>query len=87
MFLIPLNQKESVELLVHALRIAGGVADCRDCPARKVCTKQCLAVADGIHQMMISGTLPSMDLRDEGHKQDDDAVGKDAVPTHLRVVK
>lgn len=87
MFLIPLNQQESVELVVHALRIAGGIADCRDCPARKVCTKQCLAVADGIHQMLISGTLPSMDLHNENHKQDEDVVGKDAVASHLRVVK
>lgn len=59
MFLIPLNQLESVELVIHALRAAGGVADCSACPVRKVCTKQCLAVADGIQQLLSTNSLPS----------------------------
>ena len=61
MYLIPLNQIESVDLVIHALRAAGGEADCTMCPVRKVCTKQCLAVADGIREMVASGTLPAMD--------------------------
>lgn len=61
MFLIPLNQIESVELVIHALRMAGGAADCTTCPAYKVCTKQCLAVADGIEQMVQSDSLPHFD--------------------------
>ena len=31
MFLIPLNQVESVDLVIHALRAAGGEADCTMC--------------------------------------------------------
>lgn len=58
MFLIPLNQLESVELVVHALRMAGGEADCSTCPVRKVCMKQCLGVAEGIAQMLESNSLP-----------------------------
>jgi hypothetical protein len=42
MFLIPLNQIESVDLVIHALRAAAGEADCSMCPVRKVCTKQCM---------------------------------------------
>ncbi len=61
MFLIPLNQIESVELVIHALRVAGGAADCTACPVYKVCTKQCLAVADGIEQMVQSNNLPRFD--------------------------
>ena len=45
MFLIPLNQIESVDLVIHALRAAGGEADCTMCPVRKVCTKQCLTLS------------------------------------------
>jgi len=62
MFLIPLNQIESVDLVIHALRAAGGEADCTMCPVRKVCTKQCLAVAGGIQQMVATNTLPNMDM-------------------------
>jgi len=65
MFLIPLNQLESVELVVHALRMAGGQADCTTCPARKVCMKQCLSVADGIAQMMETGALPRLDGQEQ----------------------
>ena len=65
MFLIPLNQLESVELVVHALRMAGGEADCTTCPACKVCMKQCLSVADGIAQMMETGALPRLDAQEQ----------------------
>lgn len=61
MFFIPLSQLESVELVVHALRVAAGEADCTHCPVRKVCMKQCLTIADSVQTMMYNGTLPTMD--------------------------
>jgi hypothetical protein len=60
MYLIPLSQLESVELVIHALRAAGGAADCSACPVRKVCTRQCLAVADGIERLLATDSLPSL---------------------------
>ena len=60
MFFIPLNQVESVELVIHALRAAGGEADCSVCPARRVCMKQCLAIAEAVQKMVQAGTLPSL---------------------------
>lgn len=60
MFLIPLTQLESVELVIHALKVAGGTADCTVCPVRKVCMKQCLAVAEGIERLIATGSLPSL---------------------------
>lgn len=61
MYLIPLTQMESVELVVHALKVAGGAADCSACPVRKVCMKQCLSVADGIQRLVASNGLPCLD--------------------------
>ena len=58
MYLIPLTQVESVELVIHALRAAGGKADCSTCPVRKVCMQQCLAIADSIVRMVETNTLP-----------------------------
>ena len=58
MFFIPLAQVESVELVIHALRAAGGEADCGSCPARRVCMKQCLTIAASIEHMAQAGTLP-----------------------------
>lgn len=58
MYLIPLGQPESVELVIHALRVAGGEADCTSCPVRRVCTKQCLTIAAAVAQMVAAGTLP-----------------------------
>jgi len=60
MFLLPLNQVESVELVIHALRAAGGAADCSACPVRRVCTKQCLAIADGIARLLTTDSLPNL---------------------------
>jgi hypothetical protein len=60
MFFIPLNQLESVALVIHALRMAGGQADCSSCPARRVCMKQCLAIAEAVDKMLQDGTLPSL---------------------------
>jgi hypothetical protein len=91
MFLIPLNQIESVDLVIHALRAAGGEADCTMCPVRKVCTKQCLSVAEGIQQMVATNTLPNMDMlkgttSEEPHDgpEDPDSGGSGS---HLRIVK
>ena len=58
MFFIPLSQVESVELVVHALKAAGGAADCTSCPVRKVCMKQCLTIAASVEAMIKAGTLP-----------------------------
>jgi hypothetical protein len=89
MFLIPLTQIESVDLVIHALRAAGGEADCTMCPVRKVCTKQCLAVADGIQQMVATRTLPTMDvLRDNTDGGPPDKPDGDGpAPSHLRIIK
>ncbi len=62
MFFVPLNQIESVELVIHALRAAGGEADCEMCPAKKVCMKQCLSIAGAIEKMVLEGTLPGLDF-------------------------
>jgi hypothetical protein len=60
MFFIPLNQLESVELVIHALRMAGGQADCESCPARRVCMQQCLTIAESVGKMLQAGTLPTI---------------------------
>lgn len=60
MYFIPLTQIESVELVIHALKAAGGQADCSSCPVRKVCMKQCLTIADAVASMAQAGTLPSL---------------------------
>jgi hypothetical protein len=60
MYLVPLSQLESVELLIHCLKAAGGQADCTMCPAYRVCMKQCLAVAGSVEQMLHQGTLPTL---------------------------
>lgn len=61
MFFIPLSQIESVELVIHSLKAAGGEADCQSCPASKVCMKQCLTIAKAIEQMFGEGSLPDID--------------------------
>jgi len=60
MYLIPLNQLESVELMIHALHAAGGTADCTMCPAYRVCTKQCLTIAAAVQRMLEDGSLPQL---------------------------
>ena len=88
MFFVPLNQIESVDLVIHALRVAGGEADCKSCPVRKVCTKQCLAVADGIQNLVATNSLPRMDFDSgaapESPPEDPDTGGSGP---HLKVVK
>ena len=92
MFLIPLNQIESVDLVIHALRAAAGEADCSMCPVRRVCTKQCLAVANGIQQLVATNNLPNMNRIQElannvpPDKPDNPGNGGTQGP-HLRIVK
>lgn len=62
MYFIPLTQIESVELVIHALRVAGGQADCSSCPARRVCMQQCLTIADAVARMHQTGTLPQIEV-------------------------
>lgn len=69
MYFVPLSQLESVELLVHALRAAAGEADCQQCPARRVCMKQCLTIADAVQGMINNGTLPTLDSDSEPEVQ------------------
>lgn len=60
MYFVPLSQLDSVELLVHSLKAAGGEADCTMCPAYKVCTKQCLTIARAVEKMLVDGSLPQI---------------------------
>lgn len=91
MFLIPLNQIESVDLVIHALRAAAGEADCSMCPVRKVCTRQCLSVAEGIQQMVATNTLPNMGMLQEESSEEPQNGPEDPTGggsgTHLRIVK
>jgi hypothetical protein len=61
MFLIPLNQLESVELVIHSLKMAAGEADCTTCPAYKVCMKQCLTIASAVEDMLHMDALPRLE--------------------------
>jgi hypothetical protein len=61
MYFIPLNQAESVELVIHALRVAAGTADCTTCPVRRVCMKQCATLGEAIERMWQGGAIPSDD--------------------------
>jgi hypothetical protein len=61
MYFIPLNQTESVALVIHALRVAAGTADCTTCPVRRVCMKQCATLGDAIERMWQGGIIPSDD--------------------------
>ena len=91
MFLIPLNQIESVDLVIHALRAAAGEADCSMCPVRKVCTKQCLSIAEGIQQMVATNSLPNMGLiqgdLDADPSDKPDGPDSGGAGSHLRIVK
>lgn len=60
MYFVPLSQLDSVELLLHSLKAAGGEADCTMCPAYKVCMKQCLTIAKAVGQMLEDGSLPQI---------------------------
>jgi len=84
MFFIPLSQVESVELVIHALRAAGGQADCSGCPATRVCMKQCLTIAEAVQKMVQTGTLPALGAPPEPEPP---AGGSPSGKTRLQVVK
>jgi len=88
MFLIPLNQVESVELVVHALKAAGGEADCGQCPASRVCMKQCLTIAGAIETMIATGTLPGLELAAGPEPASEPAPESPTPgPGHLKIIK
>jgi hypothetical protein len=91
MFFVPLSQVESVELLIHALRMAGGEADCTSCPARRVCMKQCLTIASSIENMVQAGTLPMIGEEPEQPEQVESptpaSTPEGGGKGHLKVVK
>lgn len=90
MYLIPLNQLESVELVIHSLKMAAGEADCTTCPARKVCMKQCLSIAAAIEDMLHGDSLPQLDrpqASDQGEEQDKPPEDDPPTKSHLKVVK
>jgi len=87
MFFIPLSQVESVELVVHALRAAGGQADCTSCPAHRVCMKQCLSIADAVERMIQNGTLPGLDPEPSGGPSDPEPKPEKPSRPGLKVIK
>lgn len=86
MFLIPLTQPESVALVIHALRAAGGEADCTSCPVRKVCMKQCLTIAESLDGMVREGSLPTLDDTDPPEPPPEDPAPSPG-PGHLKIIK
>ena len=94
MFFLPLNQPESVALVIHSLRVAGGDADCSTCPVRRVCMKQCLTIANSLQQMIDHGTLPSLEeelLPEEAPLEAARALAEVTQPlekgSHLKIIK
>ncbi len=92
MFFIPLNQIESVELVIHALKAAGGEADCTTCPARRVCMKQCLTIADSVARMVERGALPVIEPDgaeppETGPEPEPPAPGPAPREGHLKIIK
>lgn len=88
MFFVPLSQIESVELVIHALRSAGGQADCSQCPARKVCMKQCLTIAEAIGRMAADGSLPYVGEEPAAPQPAPTLEGPKGTPgSHLKVLK
>jgi hypothetical protein len=86
MYLIPLNQLESVELVIHALKAAAGEADCSTCPAHRVCMKQCLSVAAGIERLLKEEILPSLEQPLAGSGSEP-AVKPEPGTSHLKIIK
>ncbi len=94
MYFVPLSQLESVELLVHSLRTAGGEADCTVCPVHRVCMKQCLTIANAVGQMLADGSLPQIGSEPEplspGKKPpaaEPESSGSTSAKGRLKVVK
>lgn len=77
MYFVPLSQIESVELVAHALRAAGGEADCSQCPVSRVCMKQCLTIARAVGQMLADGSLPQIGGEPESAPDMEDAAPQD----------
>jgi hypothetical protein len=92
MYFIPLNQTESVQMVINALRIAGGSSDCSLCPASRVCSKQCLAVADAVASMLERDILPVVDVWPTPEKtpkngQNDGCASRPGTRSSLHIVK
>ncbi len=92
MYFIPLNQTESVQMVINALRIAGGTSDCSLCPASRVCSKQCLAVADAVAGMLERDILPVVDVWPTSEKtpkngQNDGCTSRPGTRASLHIVK
>ncbi len=88
MFFIPLSHPLSVELVIHALRVAGGQADCSTCPAQKVCMKQCLTIAESVAKMVEADTLPSLEMEGGDQPGPEPAAPREGGrENHLKVVK
>jgi hypothetical protein len=87
MFFIPLSQPESVALVIHALRIAGGQADCSTCPVKRACMQQCLTIATSLDRMIEEGTLPGLSTPETGHQDDDNPAASDPGRSHLKIIK
>lgn len=88
MYFIPLTQPESVELVVHALRAAAGEADCSSCPVKKVCMKQCLAIAAAVETMVQSGTLPAIGVESPAEPEHpENSAGSPCGKGGLKVIK
>ena len=94
MYLIPLNQLESVELVIHSLKMAAGEADCTTCPAHKVCMKQCLSIAAAVEDMLLGDALPQLERPQDSEPQESLSKAEDKPPendpparSHLKVIK
>lgn len=87
MFFIPLNQVESVQLVVNALKMAAGAADCTSCPAYRVCMKQCLSIAAAVEQMITDGTLPSLGEEPGSSLDTSDPTAEEKKTPGLKVIK
>lgn len=87
MYLIPLTQLESVELVIHALKAAGGEEDCSQCPAHRVCMKQCLTIAAAIGRMLENGTLPALEPAGQQPSGEDEPPTSPGGGSRLKIVK
>lgn len=88
MYFVPLSQLESVELLIHSLKAAAGEADCTQCPAYKVCMKQCLVIANSVEGMLLEGALPEIvDKTDDSPPEDEPSPPTGGGKSGLRIVK
>lgn len=90
MYLIPLNQLESVELVIHSLKMAAGEADCTTCPAYKVCMKQCLTIAGAVENMLTSDSLPQLERPEPQEETEPPGDPQEPAPpagSHLKVIK